>query len=128
MLRRFTRVEISDFGCAFNAYRRTRSSPCSAAIGRQKFTKALILSTGASVVEVDVGTCRAQGDVALLVAAADAARAPRARGLLAAADPVGRRGPRRSSARWPRLVLGVCGVVYWIGEANFPGPLFLGAA
>ena len=24
--------------------------------------------------------------------------------------------------------LGIYGVVYWIGEANFPGPLFLGAA
>ena len=25
-------------------------------------------------------------------------------------------------------VLGIYGVVYWIGESNFPGPLFLGAA
>jgi undecaprenyl-phosphate 4-deoxy-4-formamido-L-arabinose transferase len=28
MLRRFTGVEIADFGCAFNAYRRTSSSRC----------------------------------------------------------------------------------------------------
>ena len=38
MLRRFTGVEISDFGCAFNAYRRTAIEPMLGAIGRQKFT------------------------------------------------------------------------------------------
>src|SRR5947207_8070338 len=54
MLRRFTGVEIPDFGCAFNAYRRSAFEPMLAAIGRQKFTKALVLSGGASVVEVDV--------------------------------------------------------------------------
>src|SRR4029453_241278 len=55
MLRRFTGVAISDFGCAFNAYRRDAVTPMLGAIGKQKFTKALVLSTGASVVEVDVG-------------------------------------------------------------------------
>src|SRR5207244_12109681 len=55
MLRRFTGVDISDFGCAFNAYRLTAVEPVLDAIGKQKFTKALVLSTGASVVEVDVG-------------------------------------------------------------------------
>src|SRR5436309_2609139 len=55
MLRRFTGVAISDFGCAFNAYRREAVEPVLGAIGKQKFTKALVLSTGASVVEVDVG-------------------------------------------------------------------------
>src|SRR6266702_5122595 len=54
MLRRFTGVAISDFGCAFNAYRRDAVEPVLDAIGKQKFTKALVLSTGASVVEVDV--------------------------------------------------------------------------
>src|SRR6266536_4127950 len=54
MLRRFTGVAISDFGCAFNAYRRTAVEPMLGSIGRQKFTKALVLSGGASVVEVDV--------------------------------------------------------------------------
>ncbi len=54
MLRRFTGAEISDFGCAFNAYRRDAIAPVLDAIGKQKFTKALVLSTGASVVEVDV--------------------------------------------------------------------------
>ena len=54
MLRRFTGVAISDFGCAFNAYRRDVVVPMLPAIGKQKFTKALVLSGGASVVEVDV--------------------------------------------------------------------------
>src|SRR5437762_10562736 len=54
MLRRFTGVRISDFGCAFNAYRRSAVEPMLGSIGKQKFTKALILSGGARVVEVDV--------------------------------------------------------------------------
>src|SRR3954447_12053859 len=54
MLRRLTKVEISDYGCAFNAYRRSAIEPVLHRVGRQKFTKALILSTGASVVEVDL--------------------------------------------------------------------------
>src|SRR5204862_821525 len=54
MLRRFTGVAISDFGCAFNAYKRSAIEPMLGSIGRQKFTKALVLSGGASVVEVDV--------------------------------------------------------------------------
>src|SRR5205823_14008350 len=54
MLRRFTGVDISDFGCAFNAYRRSAVEPVLGSIGKQKFTKALVLSAGASVVEVDV--------------------------------------------------------------------------
>jgi undecaprenyl-phosphate 4-deoxy-4-formamido-L-arabinose transferase len=55
MLRRFTGVAIGDFGCAFNAYRRTAVEPVLDLVGRQKFTKALVLSAGASVVEVEVG-------------------------------------------------------------------------
>lgn len=54
MLRRFTGADIADFGCAFNAYRRDAIVPVLGAIGKQKFTKALVLSTGASVVEVDL--------------------------------------------------------------------------
>src|SRR5439155_18871280 len=54
MLRRFTGVPIADFGCAFNAYRRDAVTPMLGAIGKQKFTKALVASSGASVVEVDV--------------------------------------------------------------------------
>src|SRR3712207_8469060 len=48
MLRRFTGARISDFGCAFNAYRRAALQPMLGAIGRQKFTKALVLSGGRS--------------------------------------------------------------------------------
>jgi undecaprenyl-phosphate 4-deoxy-4-formamido-L-arabinose transferase len=127
MLRRFTGADISDFGCAFNAYRRSAVEPMLSAIGKQKFTKALVLSGGASVVEVDVG------------------HAPR-------------HGPSRYSPLrltrlalhvlagfWPQPIqwigvalgmvcsllaaaLGAYGVVYWIGESDFPGPLFGGVA
>jgi undecaprenyl-phosphate 4-deoxy-4-formamido-L-arabinose transferase len=127
MLRRFTGVSISDFGCAFNAYRRTAVEPMLGSIGKQKFTKALVLSGGASVIEVDV------------------AHAPR-------------RGPSRYSPLrltrmalhvlagfWPQPIqwigvalgvvcsllafaLGTYGVVYWIHNSNFPGPLFGGVA
>jgi undecaprenyl-phosphate 4-deoxy-4-formamido-L-arabinose transferase len=125
MLRRFTGVPISDFGCAFNAYRRATLEPLLGAIGRQKFTKALVLASGASVVEVDV-------------------------------DHAARTGPSRYSPLrlfrlalhllagfWPQPIqwigvalgvvcsvvataLGVYAVVYWIEQANFPGPLLLG--
>ena len=61
MLRRFTGVAVSDFGCAFNAYRREALTPMLGAIGKQKFTKALVLSGGASVVEVDVQHASRQG-------------------------------------------------------------------
>src|SRR6476646_9308438 len=54
LLRRFTGVRISDFGCAFNGYRRDAIEPMLGSIGRQKFTKALVLSSGVSVEEVDV--------------------------------------------------------------------------
>src|SRR6266436_7922216 len=54
LLRRFTGVPISDFGCAFNAYRREAIEPLLGSIGKQKFTKALVLASGASVEEVDV--------------------------------------------------------------------------
>jgi dolichol-phosphate mannosyltransferase len=96
-------------------------------IGKQKFTKALVLSGGASVIEVDV------------------AHAPR-------------RGPSRYSPLrltrmalhvlagfWPQPIqwigvalgmvcsllafaLGAYGIVYWIDNSNFPGPLFGGVA
>ena len=61
MLRRFTGVDISDFGCAFNAYRRTAVEPMLGSIGKQKFTKALVLSGGASVVEVDIAHAARRG-------------------------------------------------------------------
>jgi undecaprenyl-phosphate 4-deoxy-4-formamido-L-arabinose transferase len=127
MLRRFTGVAISDFGCAFNAYKRDVVEPMLGAIGKQKFTKALVLSSGASVVEVDV------------------AHAPR--------DGPSRYSPLRLTRLalhvlagfWPQpiqwigvllgtvssllaLGLGIYGIVFWIDESNFPGPLFGGVA
>src|SRR3989454_12497055 len=40
MLRRFTGVAITDFGCAFNAYSRDAVEPMLGSIGKQKVTKA----------------------------------------------------------------------------------------
>lgn len=54
MLRRLTRSPITDFGCAFNAYRRDRLIPVLPRIGRQKFTKALVSTTVRNIVEVEV--------------------------------------------------------------------------
>ena len=127
MLRRFTHVDISDFGCAFNAYRRSVVTPMLGSIGRQKFTKALILSGGATVVEVDVGHAARQGGSRY-----SPLRLTRlALHVLAGFWP--------QPIQWAGVVLGfVCtiaatilgiyAVAYWISEANFPGPLFLGAA
>ncbi|MEX2211317.1 MAG: glycosyltransferase family 2 protein [Gaiellaceae bacterium] len=125
MLRRFTAVDISDFGCAFNAYRRSVVEPMLGSIGKQKFTKALVLSSGASVVEVDV---------------THAARAGRSR-----------YGPLRLTRlalhvlagfwpqpiQWAGVLIGslcslaaatvaVWGIVYWVVRGDFPGSLFLG--
>jgi undecaprenyl-phosphate 4-deoxy-4-formamido-L-arabinose transferase len=127
MLRRFTRVDISDFGCAFNAYRREVVTPMLGSIGRQKFTKALILSGGASVIEVDVGHAARQG----------ASRYSPLRLTRLALHVLAGFWPQ--PIQWAGVVLGflctlaatvlgVYGVVYWISESNFPGPLFLGAA
>jgi undecaprenyl-phosphate 4-deoxy-4-formamido-L-arabinose transferase len=125
MLRRFTRVSISDFGCAFNAYRRRAIEPMLGSIGRQKFTKALVLSGGASVVEVDVQ------------------HAPRAGRSRYSPLRLTRLALHVLAGFWPQpiqwiglllgivcsfasIVLGVYGVVFWIKESNFPGPLFGG--
>ena len=127
MLRRFTKVDISDFGCAFNAYRRSVVTPMLGSIGRQKFTKALILSGGASVIEVDVGHAARQG----------ASRYSPLRLTRLALHVLAGFWPQ--PIQWAGVVLGfVCtlaatilgiyAVAYWIGESNFPGPLFLGAA
>ena len=127
MLRRFTGVEISDFGCAFNAYRRAAVEPMLGAIGKQKFTKALVLSGGASVVEVDVQ------------------HAPRAGRSRYTPLRLTRLALHVLAGFWPQPIqwigvalgvvctllataLGVYGVVYWIDRANFPGPLLGGVA
>src|SRR5919197_2175562 len=46
MLRRFTGVEISDFGCAFNAYRRAGGRPVLRPRGEEKNNKEGVLSGG----------------------------------------------------------------------------------
>jgi len=127
MLRRFTNVDISDFGCAFNAYRREVVTPMLGSIGRQKFTKALILSGGATVTEVDVGHAPRHGSSRY-----SPLRLTRlALHVLAGFWP--------QPIQWAGVVLGVVcaiastvlgiyGIAYWISTSNFPGPLFLGAA
>jgi undecaprenyl-phosphate 4-deoxy-4-formamido-L-arabinose transferase len=126
MLRRFTGVAISDFGCAFNAYRREAVEPMLGAIGRQKFTKALVLSGGASVVEVDVGHAARAGAsrysplrltrLALHVLAGFWPQPIQTAGVV-----LGTLCTLASAA------LGIYGLVYWVTQGNFPGPLFLGA-
>ena len=125
MLRRFTGADITDFGCAFNAYRRSAVEPMLPAIGKQKFTKALILSGGASVVEVDV------------------AHSPRAGRSRYSPLRLTRLALHVLAGFWPQpiqwigialgflcttaaLVLGIYGVGFWIQNSDFPGPLFGG--
>jgi undecaprenyl-phosphate 4-deoxy-4-formamido-L-arabinose transferase len=125
MLRRFTHADISDFGCAFNAYRRSAVEPMLGAIGKQKFTKALVLSGGASVVEVDVAHSRRDGNsrysplrltrLALHVLAGFWPQPIQWIGIAI--------GVLCTTAA---LVLGVYGVGYWIRNSDFPGPLLGG--
>jgi undecaprenyl-phosphate 4-deoxy-4-formamido-L-arabinose transferase len=127
MLRRFTGVPISDFGCAFNAYRREAVLPMLGAIGKQKFTKALVLSGGASVLEVDVR------------------HAPRRGSSRYSPLRLTRLALHVLAGFWPQpiqwigvglgivcsllaLALGIYGIVFWADESNFPGPLFGGVA
>jgi undecaprenyl-phosphate 4-deoxy-4-formamido-L-arabinose transferase len=127
MLRRFTGVAISDFGCAFNAYRPSAVEPMLGSIGKQKFTKALVLSGGASVIEVDVD------------------HAPRSGPSRYSPLRLTRMALHVLAGFWPQpiqwigvalglvcsllaVALGAYGVVYWIDKANFPGPLFGGVA
>jgi glycosyltransferase involved in cell wall biosynthesis len=126
MLRRMTGVEISDYGCAFNAYRRSALEPVMHNIGRQKFTKALVLSTGASVREVElVHHAREQRS-----------RYSTMRLVRLALHVLTGFWPQ--PIQWAGVLLGlVCGaaslavlvygVVYWLTESNFPGPTFLAA-
>src|SRR4051794_4465399 len=127
MLRRFTGVEITDFGCAFNAYRRSAVEPMLGSIGKQKFTKALVLSGGASVIEVDVSHAARSG----------ASRYSPLRLTRMALHVLAGFWPQ--PIQWIGVALGVVcsllavalgayGVVYWIDNANFPGPLFGGVA
>jgi undecaprenyl-phosphate 4-deoxy-4-formamido-L-arabinose transferase len=127
MLRRFTGVDISDFGCAFNAYRREAVEPLLGSIGKQKFTKALVLSSGASVAEVDVRHSARQG----------ASRYSPFRLTRLALHVLAGFWPQ--PIQWIGIVLGVVctllatalgayGLWYWVDRSNFPGPLFGGVA
>jgi len=127
MLRGFTGVPIADFGCAFNAYRCDAIAPMLGAIGKQKFTKALVLSGGGSVTEVDVRHAPRKGQSRY-----SPLRLTRlALHVLAGFWP--------QPIQWAGVTLGVVcsliafalgvyGIVYWIGEDDFPGPLFGGVA
>ena len=124
MLRRFTGVPIADFGCAFNAYRREAIEPMLGAIGKQKFTKALVASAGGRVVEVDVDHAARRGPSRY----GPVRLARLALHVLAGFWP--------QPIQWIGVLLGtLCGllaaavgiwaVVYWLAESDFPGLLFL---
>jgi undecaprenyl-phosphate 4-deoxy-4-formamido-L-arabinose transferase len=125
MLRRFTAAEISDFGCAFNAYSRDALTPVLGVIGKQKFTKALVLSAGASVVEVELDHRARAGHSRY-----SPLRLTRlALHVLAGFWP--------QPIQWAGVLLGsLCGMlaavvavwatVVWALRGNFPGMLYLG--
>jgi undecaprenyl-phosphate 4-deoxy-4-formamido-L-arabinose transferase len=125
MLRRFTGVDIADFGCAFNAYSRSAIVPVLGLIGKQKFTKALVLSAGARVVEVDLDHRAREG--------------PSRYGLFG----LTRLALHVLAGFWPQPIqwagvligalcsglafaVGIWGIVAWAVRGDFPGLLFLG--
>jgi undecaprenyl-phosphate 4-deoxy-4-formamido-L-arabinose transferase len=125
MLRRFTGVDVADFGCAFNAYSRSALEPVLGVIGKQKFTKALVLSAGASVVEVDL-THQAR---------ADRSRYSPFRLIRLALHVLAGFWPQ--PIQWAGVTIGVVcglltiavgvwGIVFWVVQGDFPGLLFLG--
>jgi undecaprenyl-phosphate 4-deoxy-4-formamido-L-arabinose transferase len=125
MLRRFTAAEISDFGCAFNAYSRSALTPVLGQIGKQKFTKALVLSAGASVVEVDLEHRAREGSsrysplrltrLALHVLAGFWPQPIQWAGVLL--------GMLCGSLA---LAVGIWATAVWVVRGNFPGLLYLG--
>jgi undecaprenyl-phosphate 4-deoxy-4-formamido-L-arabinose transferase len=125
MLRRFTNVDVADFGCAYNAYSRTALEPVLGVIGKQKFTKALVLSAGASVVEVDLSH----------QARADGSRYSPFRLVRLALHVLAGFWPQ--PIQWAGVLIGticglltafvgVWGIVVWVARGDFPGLLFLG--
>jgi undecaprenyl-phosphate 4-deoxy-4-formamido-L-arabinose transferase len=124
MLRRFTGVQIADFGCAFNAYSRSAIVPVLGLIGKQKFTKALVLSAGARVVEVDLDHRAREGPsrygplgltrLALHVLAGFWPQPIQWAGVLIGA---------LCSAL--ALAVGIWGIAFWAVRGDFPGLLFL---
>jgi undecaprenyl-phosphate 4-deoxy-4-formamido-L-arabinose transferase len=125
MLRRFTGADVSDFGCAFNAYSRSALEPVLGVVGKQKFTKALVLSAGASVVEVDLSHQKR----------ADSSRYSPFRLIRLALHVMAGFWPQ--PIQWAGVILGVVcglltlavgiwGIVFWVVQGDFPGLLFLG--
>jgi polyisoprenyl-phosphate glycosyltransferase len=124
MLRRFTGVRIADFGCAYNGYARSALEPVLGVIGKQKFTKALVLSAGASVVEVDLAHRPREGHsrysplrltrLALHVLAGFWPQPIQWAGVLIGA-----------LCSLLALAVGIWGVLAWILVNDFPGLLFL---
>ena len=125
LLARLTHAPISDFGCAFNAYRRDAIEPVLHRIGRQKFTKALVCTTGARVVEVELRhEARADSSrygvwklitLALHVLTGFWAQMVQWVGAVLAIGGI-----------LTAAVVGIWGMAFWIRHGNFPGPLFLG--
>jgi undecaprenyl-phosphate 4-deoxy-4-formamido-L-arabinose transferase len=125
MLRRFTSADISDFGCAYNAYSRDALTPVLGVIGKQKFTKALVLAAGSQAVEVDLDH-RAREDSSRY----SPLRLTRlALHVLAGFWP--------QPIQWAGVLLGMlCGTlslvvavwatVVWVLNGDFPGQLYLG--
>lgn len=125
LLARLTGARISDFGCAFNAYRWDAIQPVLYRIGRQKFTKALVCTTGASVTEVDLQ---------------HSAREDRSRYSMIKLIKLALHvltGFWAQLVQWVGAALAIGGIltstgvgiwaaIYWIRHDNFPGPLFLG--
>jgi glycosyltransferase involved in cell wall biosynthesis len=125
LLARLTGAPISDFGCAFNAYRRDAIEPVLHRIGRQKFTKALVCTTGARVTEVELQH-EAREDqsrygvlklitLALHVLTGFWAQMVQWVGAILALGGI-----------LTSVVVAIWGAVFWIRHDNFPGPLFLG--
>ena len=125
MLRRFTSIHISDFGCSFNAYSRSALVPVLGVIGKQKFTKALVLSAGASVVEVDL------------------AHRPRVDRSRYSPFRLARLALHVLAGFWPQpiqwagitlglvcgslgLAAGIWATLFWALRGDFPGQLYLG--
>jgi undecaprenyl-phosphate 4-deoxy-4-formamido-L-arabinose transferase len=124
MLRRFTGADITDFGCAYNAYSRSAIEPVLGLVGKQKFTKALVLSAGASAVEVDLDHRAREGRsrygplrltrLALHVLAGFWPQPIQWAGVL-----IG------MACSLLALAVGIWGVVIWALRDDFPGLLFL---
>jgi undecaprenyl-phosphate 4-deoxy-4-formamido-L-arabinose transferase len=124
MLRRFTSADISDFGCAFNAYSRDALTPVLGVIGKQKFTKALVLSAGASVVEVELDHRAREGSsrysplrltrLALHVLAGFWPQPIQWAGVLLG-----------TLCATLAMIVGIWATVVWAVRGNFPGLLYL---